>query len=239
MSDEPPVKRTGRKDRTPRQRHEAKVVSIFGEGAIEPPMDPDGIRPESQPIRGTEGVTYQGANGPRKTPPRKEMKQRVGARWSQVLRDIDEGKITMSEFVKALTTEELVRGKLKAQDGTWKGAPPKWVPAEFHSACMKELLKRGKETYQQSFITAIEVFTAVAGDKGADPALRLKAAQYIWERVEGKVPERVEVSAAEPWEQIIGGIVAEAEDDAIANASRVLNGTGATAAELDIDWREE
>jgi hypothetical protein len=198
------------KRKTPAQvRNEeanAQVVDLFG--GNQPRHDPDGIVPENDPKK-------------------KRKKIRVGRRFTELDDMVRQGKITMKEFVATLEPEELVRGKLRDKNGNFTGAPPKWVPAEFHSECVRELLRRGQEMYRDSFLVAIEVFTKVADGSipGVDPKDRLKAAQYIWERVEGKVPDRVEVAHAEPWETIISGIVAEAEDSAIQRASHVLSGT--------------
>lgn len=214
--DTPKVKRTGKRPPTKRKSEEERteirdtVVQLFGRAPLkeDPPMDPDGIRPVS-PVDG-----------------KRKGKKRVsvGAKMADIQARIDDGTVTMKEFVATLSPEELIRGQLKAHDGTFKGRPPKWVPNEFYQACIRELLNRGELLWREAFLDSIRVFSEIAADPAVEPAQRLKAAQYVVERVAGKVPDKVELSAVEPWEQIIGGIVAEAEDDAIARASRVLNG---------------
>lgn len=187
------------------------VVDLFGAPGAR--NDPDNVLPS-------------GKDGPRpehrKTRPRKKM--RLSPNMTEVMNRIASGETTMKEVVAAMDPEELVRGRFKAQDGTFVGRPPAFVPAEFHNECIRELMRRGQELYRSNFLNAINVFTQVMNDATVEPAQRLKAAQYIWERLEGKVPERVEVAAAEPWQQIIDGIVAEAEDEQIARANRVLGG---------------
>jgi hypothetical protein len=66
----------------------------------------------------------------------------------------------------------------------------------------------------------------VANNENFEPKDRLKAAQYIIERVAGKTPERIEVAQAQPWETLISGIVAEAEEESISRAARILAGSG-------------
>lgn len=213
MSPEAKAKRLqAQRDRRARKKEAASnVTELFGEPGAR--NDPDDVLPGGQ-------------HGPRpahrKTRPRQKM--RLSPNMTEVMTDIREGRTTMREVVQAMDPEELVRGRFKATDGTFKGRPPAMVPAEFHSECLRELLKRGTQLYRDSFLKAIEIFVEIAADPMVEPAQRLKAAQYIWERVEGKVPERVEVAAVQPWESIIDGIVAEAEDEQIARASRLLSG---------------
>lgn len=210
----PPRKRTGKKRVDPAvtaakvKEDKENVVSLFGTAPLveDPPDDPQGIRP---------------GKGDRKR--RRSSTISTAARFGEIQEKIDQGICTMEEFVATLTPEELVRGQLRAHDGTWKGRPPKWIPAEFYKACVRELLARGEQSWRESFLTSIKVFTDIAADPTIDPKDRLKAAQYVVERVAGKIPDKVEVAVADPWETLISGIVAEAEDDAIANATRVLN----------------
>lgn len=209
--EKPPVKRTGKK-RSPRAlAAEENVVALFGDNPRIPehPDDPDGVRPINP--------------GPKSG---KRKRVRMGRRMSEMYDEIQAGEITMAQVIETMDPEELARGQLKAKDGSFRGAPPKWVPSEFHAACMKEMLKRGQALYRGHYMTAIEAFTEIAKDKSVEPQHRLKAAQYIWDRVEGKIPDKVEIGAvSEPWEQIIGGIVAEAEDANIARATQILGGT--------------
>lgn len=211
MADE--VKRTGRR-RPKSLEAEQNVVALFGHppGEPEPPLDPDAVRPVNN---------YKGPNkGKRK-------RVQMGRKMTDLYEKIQSGQVTMAQVIETMDPEELARGRFRASDGSFKGAPPKWVPAEFHQACMKEMLKRGQEMYRSNFLVAIEAFTKIAADPNIEPQHRLKAAQYIWERVEGKIPDKVEIGGiTEPWEQIIGGIIAEAEDDAISRATHILSGEG-------------
>lgn len=210
--DETPKKRTGRKKAVPSDRILAaneNVVALFGVEPgtpVEPRTDPDQVIP---------------ANPGRDTGKRKKV--RMGKRMTLMLEDINSGRVTMNDVVAAMDVEELARGQIRAKDGTFRGAPMKWVPAEFHAACMREMLKRGQALYRENFLVAVEAFTAIAKSEDVEPQHRLKAAQYIWERVEGKIPDKVEIGGiTEPWEQIISGIVAEAEDEAISRATQIL-----------------
>lgn len=138
---------------------------------------------------------------------------------------LEKTSMTMEEFVAGLTPEELVRGRLKDKNGGFSGRPPAWVPHEFHRACMRELMKRGKELWQVNYLAAIEAMTQVATGKvkGATVGDRVRAATFVIERLEGKVPEIVLVADESPWAMIIDDIVAQVPDEQIAAAKRARN----------------
>lgn len=148
---------------------------------------------------------------------------RLGKRWSEIIQQVKDGHYTWDEFVGALTAEELARGQLMDKNGSFSGRPPSFVPKAFHDACIKELLGRGRILYKENYVKAIQAMTEIASSKTAKEADRIKAAQFVIERLEGKVPDRLEVSASDPWQQIISGIVAEVEEDQIANAQSYYN----------------
>ena len=147
-----------------------------------------------------------------------KARQRKG--WTRMLNMMDETGMTMAEFVAKMSVEELVRGRPLAKDGSFRGAPPKWVPREFHRACLQELMKRGRDMWQQNYLVAIEAMTDIAAGRGeagsiATPGERLKAAQFVVERMEGKVPERLVITEEKRWETVMDGIVAEVSPEAI------------------------
>lgn len=180
------------------------VVHLFGKpDPMEPPEDPEGLR----------------------QPRTRGKRVHASKKLVNVMDQIEAGTLTMQEFVATLSPEELVRGQLKDHEGKFRGRPPKWIPAEFYQACIRQLLKQGELMWREAFYDSIKVFSDIAKNEALDPKDRLKAAQYVIERVAGKTPDKVEVSVVQPWEAIIGGIVAEAEDEAIARAARVLHGT--------------
>lgn len=153
------------------------------------------------------------------------IKKRKTIQVGQTTRRILDGELKVED----LDLEELVRGRPRAADGTFRGAPPKVVPRAFHDACIRELMKRGKELYTDAYMDVIQVFIDIAKDTKQDAGDRLRAAQYVWERIEGKVPQKVEVGAAvDPWQQLIDGIVAEVEDEQIAKAREMLNNAATT-----------
>ena len=153
---------------------------------------------------------------------RKVIKIRAGKRWSEVITNVKDGQFTWEEFVGTLSPTELARGQLKDKTGGFRGRPPALVPAAFHNACIRELMMRGQVAYRTHYMDAIKAMTDIATAEFGKPADRIKAAQFVIERLEGKVPERLEISQANPMDAIISGIIAQAEDAAIANAQDYL-----------------
>jgi hypothetical protein len=157
---------------------------------------------------------------------RRRGKVRTARAWGRMLEMLEKTNMTMEEFVAGLTPEELVRGKLKDKNGGFTGRAPSWVPHEFHRACMRELMKRGKELWQVNYLAAIEAMTQVASGKvkGATVRDRITAATFVIERLEGKTPEIVLVADESPWQTIISDIVAQVPDEAIEAARQARNG---------------
>lgn len=164
-----------------------------------------------------------GENGDHRRRYRMKYAGRLGKRWSEIIQAVQNGEYTWDDFVGSLTPEELARGQLMGKDGTFTGRPPNFVPRAFHDACVRELLGRGRVLYKENYVKAIEAMTAIANSPNAKEADRIKAATFVIERLEGKVPERLEIAAADPWQQVISGIIAEVEDNQIANAQQYLN----------------
>lgn len=149
---------------------------------------------------------------------------RAGKRWSEIIGQVKEGQFTWEDFVSTLSPTELARGQLKDKGGTFKGRPPALVPAAFHNACIRELMNRGQVAYRTNYLEAIKAMTAIANSKSilTKDADRIKAAQFVIERLEGKVPERLEVAMVNPMDALISGVIASIEDEAIANAQDYL-----------------
>lgn len=188
------------------------VVNLFG--ADKPSTNRGGIVPEG-------GASDE--DGDHRKRYNMKYAGRLGKRWSEIIQNVKDGEHTWEEFVEALAPEELARGQLKDVNGNFSGRPPSFVPRAFHDACVRELLARGKVLYKENYVKAIQAMTQIATSQTAKESDRIKAAQFVIERLEGKVPDRVEISAADPWQQIISGIVAEVDDEQIARAQDYLS----------------
>lgn len=204
-----PAPWNGVKPSAPNDVH--KVVSIFGNNT---PVDKGGVIP---PPGRSDG------DGDLRNRVILKDTTALGKRWSEIYRRIEGGEMTWEDFTASLTPEELARGQIMDKNGGFTGRPPAFVPRAFHDACIRELLARGKTLYKENYVKAIEAMTEIATSKTAKDADRMKAAQFVIERLEGKVPERVEISNADPWQQIIDGIVAEVPEEAITNMQDYMN----------------
>lgn len=156
--------------------------------------------------------------------------QRLGKRWSEIIMAVNAGEFTWDEFVATLDSSEIARGQLKDKAGHFRGRPPALVPRGFFDACRKELMKRAQSEYEKAYLAAIEAMTKIAKgeEMGAKPADKIKAAQFIIERLEGKTPERVEIKMSDPFADLVEGAIAQvSEDAAIANAQSYLERLGA------------
>jgi hypothetical protein len=172
-------------------------------------------------------------------------KVRMSRAWVRMERIMKDTGMTMQEFVAQLSVEELVRGRLRDSAGGFRGRPPKWVPREFQQACLRELMARGQELWLNNYTEAIKAMTDIAAGRGpvgsvATPGERIKAAQFVVERIEGKVPERLVVSQEQPWQVALDGIVADVPDEAIERGRATLAATQTVEGEVvDVEYEEE
>jgi hypothetical protein len=170
-------------------------------------------------------------------------KVRMSRGWVRMEKIMKETGMTMQEFVAQLSVEELVRGKFRDKNGKMQGRAPKFVPREFQQACLHELVKRGQELWLSNYTEAIQAMTDIAVGRGrlgetATPGERIKAAQFVVERIEGKVPERLVVTQDQPWQTVLDGIVAEVPLEAI-NRGRAALEAGSAEEILEAEVVEE
>lgn len=140
---------------------------------------------------------------------------RLGKRYSQMVDDVRAGVTTWADIAEEMDAEELARGHFKASDGTFRGRPPSLVPRDFFLACEGELMRRFNTALRENLQPAVEELLRLALESDMEDKDRAKWLAYIIERVVGKVPDKLEVRAADPWEQIISDIFAEVPDGAV------------------------
>lgn len=164
-------------------------------------------------------------------------KPRMSRAWVRMMKIMRDTDMTIEEFVETLSVEELVRGMPKNKNGHFQGRPPKFIPRAFHRACLNELMKRGRHLWEENYLKAIEAMTEIASGKGAGrhatPGERIKAAQFVIERMEGKIPERIHVTEDQPWMAVMDGIVAEVSPEAIERGRTALDSSRHSIAELN------
>jgi len=109
--------------------------------------------------------------------------------------------------VEELDDDELVRGYMRSRDGSFKGRLPRVVPKAIHDRMIRELFARADDMLRSSLLDAVTVMSEVAADKNATPGERLKAAQWIYERVRGKVPTDVHITGEmKPYEELLDDV---------------------------------
>jgi hypothetical protein len=141
-----------------------------------------------------------------------QIRVRPGKRWSEILIAIKAGDYTWAQFVEGLDEEELARGQLRADDGSFKGRPPSMVPREFHLACQREMKRRFDELFQSDVIKIAKAYLAMAQSKDLKPETKAKMLQYAMERVFGPVPKELRVSQEAPWEQMVINVMTDPAD---------------------------
>lgn len=117
--------------------------------------------------------------------------------------------ITGELSVEDLDDEELARGQCRDSAGGFSGRPARVIPRELQQEMIRRLLGRGDELWRSAYNVAIRVFLEVAADPNNSAADRMKAAQYIIERVAGKTPDTVRLEATDPVVQIFRALLGD------------------------------
>lgn len=126
-------------------------------------------------------------------------KTRVTGRMARFLA----GELTVDD----LDEEELARGQFRDERGQFSGRPNKLIPREIQQEFIRRLLQHGDEIWRQGYNIAIRVHLEICADPNNSPSDRLKAAQYLIERVAGKTPDRIHIAAEDPVETLFRQIL--------------------------------
>jgi hypothetical protein len=113
------------------------------------------------------------------------------------------GELTLDDW----DDQELIRGFRRNRNGKF-GPPPKWVPQEVVQEIHRRVLKRGGKKMLQAYLASIDGLIELAvGLEDKPPAesekVRLEAMKELQNRVAGKVPDKVQVSADDPWADML------------------------------------
>lgn len=112
--------------------------------------------------------------------------------------------------MEGLDEEELARGQLKADNGTFQGRPPSMVPREFHLACQREMKRRFDELFASDVIPIAKEYLRMAQSPNLKEETRAKMLQYAMERVFGGIPKDVTIRQEQPWEQMMVNVMGDA-----------------------------
>lgn len=150
-------------------------------------------------------------------------------RWKILTDMLEEQNLSLEDFVAQLSPEELARGQIKTSAGSFRGAPPKWVPRAFMQACVRELMTRGRRLYQENYEEAVRIMIDLAQSTDVDANVRLRATQFVIERIEGKTPERVVVESKDSFAVRIEELEAQiGENEQLKRVKERLSGSGST-----------
>lgn len=135
-------------------------------------------------------------------PPPGAVDLRITGRYAMLL----DGRLSVEE----LDDEELARCQLKDKNGKFTGRPPKALPAELVRRMKQEFFRRGDDIFEKGYVEAVETMLKIMRQSD-DDAIRLKAAQYVVERVRGKTPDKVVVEGDQAaWAVIASKIFVDA-----------------------------
>jgi len=151
-------------------------------------------------------------------------------RKKAVLRDRYQDVIDGIIDIDDLDEEELFRGRLRGNDGHFRGVPPKVIPWAMHKAYVDRVGQVLERTVINSMPDVIDQLIAIAtGDIGGDTGIAMdvqaKAAMYLTDRILGRPTERqsIDVKVQARWEQALegGSLVVDIPDPDIIDAELV------------------
>src|SRR5688572_216862 len=78
--------------------------------------------------------------------------------------------------IEDLDDEEIIKGRLRAEDGSFRGAPPKLIPYSLHQALKKSMTDRMERKMIESLPEVIDALVRIAtAGAGVDPKARVAA----------------------------------------------------------------
>ncbi len=140
---------------------------------------------------------------------------RLGKRWSEIVMAVKAGEYTWQQFCEDRDEEELARGQLRAEDGSFVGRPPSLVPREFHLACQREQKRRFEEIFGSEVLGIAKQYVELCKNNDIPAKDRAKMMQYAMERIFGGIPKDVRINQAEPWEAMVVNVISEDGQDGI------------------------
>lgn len=135
------------------------------------------------------------------------MEDRI--QYSGRYRDLVEGRLSVED----LTTEELAKGRLMDKNGRFTGRPPKYLPRQLVDAMRSEHYRRVNAVLEESLSDQVKVMRDIALDDSVEPATRLKAAIYVYERFMGRTPDRVEVKHGDKVQDVVDRIMYDIQEE--------------------------
>lgn len=116
--------------------------------------------------------------------------------------------------IEELDDTECSQMRMRADDGAFRGPKP-YIDRTMFIRFKREISHRYEIKIAQALLPQVtETMLGILESEGATAGEKFRAAQYLTERVLGKVPDKVEVTAeVRPWEGTVAGILQDVEDD--------------------------
>jgi len=129
---------------------------------------------------------------------------RKNARVPDRLQQLLDGTIKVED----LDDEEIMRGQLRAADGSFRGRPSSVVPRAFHDAIKAELVNRSDRALQKNLADARTTMVDLMNNHRTPAMVRLMAAQHIEARLIGPIPKEIQARVeTKKWEDVDGLLV--------------------------------
>lgn len=130
--------------------------------------------------------------------------------------------------VTDLDDEELRVGRCRAANGKIPrvGSRTEVLSKQLYDNMIQEHFKRSNEKLRSQLDVALATMVDIMQDDTCEPKDRMEAAKYLYERVAGKTPERVQVAVTrQPWEEVLGGIaqISRAESHAMRSGQSIVD----------------
>jgi hypothetical protein len=135
--------------------------------------------------------------------------------------------------------EELLRGKRRSADGTFKGRPTQVVPTEVLHELNRRRFTRAHALLASSLEDTIHMLLSIVNDPASADSDRIKAAEILLDRTLGKPTERVQLGLGfngddPPWKRaVVNAIVGTAQQAA------ALEATATDAEIIDVEPTDE
>jgi hypothetical protein len=157
--------------------------------------------PSRKPVRQTDKRLSQNRV---RTQPKSRMQQLI------------DGDITIDD----LDDDEIMAGRCKDSRGKFTGRPRAMLPRELHDAMRREFHKRIEEKYQDGMDLALATLQDVMNNRMAAAPARVRAAEVWIERVQGKVPDKIDSTVTiRKFEDNITGLLVEVDEDNVYDIS--------------------
>jgi hypothetical protein len=108
--------------------------------------------------------------------------------------------------VEDLDDDELARGMCRNPDGDWPRRQPELIPKMMFDRMQRELFARADEALRNNLMDAVGSIAEIAANPNVDAGQRLKAATWLFERLRGKTPDVIQLSAQKPYEEILDSV---------------------------------